>query len=224
MTLKIWVFGIIPSTISVICPVLLFAKILSWVKSMLSFLVSQIGLLGGMFLWKAFYWFSPKEEVTHWFLNEIPFWRSCEVHTVSPEQPGSWNWMSAQKPSTRSSHICLVTGVMWELQTQTEQPNSSTMSKSESLGEGPGLCVWRMSPQHLVWGPLELLVYPTGQPPIIVHFWHYTHVRKQVGWNPAEAPEKGHLFPGDSVSWRDVPVGVRPRRGGWFPNLYESSL
>lgn len=50
MTLKIWVFGVTQSTIDVICPELLFAKILSWVQSMISFLVSQIRLLGGIFL------------------------------------------------------------------------------------------------------------------------------------------------------------------------------
>lgn len=50
MTLKIWVFGIIQSTIDAICPELLFAKILSWVKSMISILVSQIRLLWGIFL------------------------------------------------------------------------------------------------------------------------------------------------------------------------------
>lgn len=50
MPLKIWVFDITQSTIDVICPELLFAKILSRVQSMISFLVSQIRLLGGIFL------------------------------------------------------------------------------------------------------------------------------------------------------------------------------
>lgn len=50
MPLKIWVFDITQSTIDVIRPELLFAKILSWVQSMISFLVSQIRLLGGIFL------------------------------------------------------------------------------------------------------------------------------------------------------------------------------
>lgn len=54
MTLKIWVFGIIQSTIDVICPELLFAKSLNWVKSMISFLVSQIELLWGNFSLKGF--------------------------------------------------------------------------------------------------------------------------------------------------------------------------
>lgn len=58
MILRIWIFGIIQSTIDWICPELLFAKILSKVKSMISSLVSLTGLLWGIFLWKAFIDFS----------------------------------------------------------------------------------------------------------------------------------------------------------------------
>ena len=95
-----WVFGFIQSTIDSICPELLLAETPSWIKSMISFLVSQIGLLWGIFLWKAFIDFFLQEEVTRWILNEIPFWKSCEVLTVSPQQPRSWSWKSFQKPSS----------------------------------------------------------------------------------------------------------------------------